>query len=81
PRAVEGSALRERTWMTLSSKPCKLRAPRRYKFLYGDFAEVHRCGLLAAESRAGQYKHTDIEKAAHELHDMIDARRRERASR
>jgi len=25
-----------------------------YKFPYGDFDQVHRCGLLAAESRAGQ---------------------------
>jgi len=25
----------------------------RYKFPYGDFEQVHRCGLLAAESRAG----------------------------
>ncbi|MDB4934972.1 MAG: hypothetical protein JWP87_1944 [Labilithrix sp.] len=53
----------------------------KYKFPYGDVAMVHRCGLLSAESRAGQYKYADIEKAAHELHDMIDAGRRERASR
>jgi hypothetical protein len=36
----------------------------RYKFPYGDFENVHRCGLLSAESRAGQYKHVDIEGAA-----------------
>jgi hypothetical protein len=29
----------------------------RYKFPYGDFEKVHRCGVLSAESRAGQYKH------------------------
>jgi hypothetical protein len=29
--------------------------------------------VLAAESRAGQYKHFDIEKAAAHLHGMIDA--------
>jgi hypothetical protein len=28
----------------------------RYKFPYGDFNVVHRCGVLSAESRAGQYK-------------------------
>jgi hypothetical protein len=28
----------------------------RYKFPYGDFENVHRCGVLAAESRAGHYK-------------------------
>jgi hypothetical protein len=46
----------------------------RYKFPYGDFKDVHRCGVLTAESRAGQYKHVDIELAAAHLHGMIDAR-------
>jgi hypothetical protein len=45
----------------------------RYKFPYGDFESVHRCGILSAESRAGQYKHFDIERAAHRLHTMLDA--------
>ena len=45
---------------------------RRYKFPYGDFADVHRCAILSAESRAGQYKHIDIERAAAHLHEMID---------
>jgi hypothetical protein len=45
----------------------------RYTFPYGDFEKVHRCGLLAAESRAGQYKHLDIERAAHKLHEMVEA--------
>jgi hypothetical protein len=43
----------------------------RYKFPYGDFEQVHRCGLLAAESRAGQYKYGDIESAAAHLHGML----------
>jgi hypothetical protein len=46
---------------------------RRYKFPYGDFEKVHRCGVLSAESRAGQYKYYDIENAAAHLHGMIDA--------
>jgi hypothetical protein len=45
----------------------------RYKFPYGDFARVHRCGVLTAESRAGQYKHFDVENAAAQLHGMIDS--------
>ena len=40
---------------------------------YSDFAKVHRCGVLAAENRAGQYKYNDIETAAAHLHGMIDA--------
>jgi BON domain len=44
----------------------------RYKFPYGDFEKVHRCAVLAAESRAGQYKYRDIENAAAHLHGMIE---------
>jgi hypothetical protein len=47
----------------------------RYEFPFGDFVNVHRCGLLSAESRAGQYKHRDIENAAHKLHQMMGPRR------
>ena len=46
-----------------------------YKFRYGDFRDVHRCGVLSAESRAGQRKYFDIEQAAAHLHGMIDAAR------
>lgn len=49
---------------------------KRYEFPYGDFERVHRCGILAAESRAGQYKHQDIEAAAAHLLSMIDAKRK-----
>jgi hypothetical protein len=45
----------------------------RYKFPYGDFEKVHRCGVLAAESRAGQYKYHDIENAAAHLHGMLES--------
>jgi hypothetical protein len=45
----------------------------RYKFPYGDFRDVHRCGVLSAESRAGQRKYVDIELATAHLHGMLDA--------
>ena len=45
-----------------------------YEFPYGDFNDVHRCGVLSAESRAGQYQHHDIENALAHLHGMLDAR-------
>ena len=44
----------------------------RYKFPYGDFTNVHRCGVLAAEARAGQYKYDDIEVAVAHLHGMLN---------
>jgi len=47
---------------------------RRYKFPYGDFKDVHRCGLLAAKARAGEYRYADIENAAAELEQAIKKR-------
>ena len=44
-----------------------------YKFPYGDFEQVHRCAILAAESRAGQYDYADIAKAVAHLHEMLKA--------
>ena len=46
-----------------------------YKYPYGDFSKVHRCGVLAAESRAGQYDHDDVKAAAAHLHGMLEALR------
>ena len=45
----------------------------RYKFPYGDFKKAHRCAILTAESRAGQYKYFDIQNAAAHLHGMMEA--------
>jgi hypothetical protein len=44
----------------------------RYKFPYGDFTDVHRCGVIAAKARASQQDYTDIEKATAQLLDMLD---------
>src|SRR6266404_8689801 len=40
---------------------------RRYKFPYGDFKSVHRCGLLAVKARAHQYGYIEIENEAADL--------------
>jgi hypothetical protein len=47
----------------------------RYKYPHGDFTNVHRCGVLSAEVRAGRLKHRDIEDAAIQLRDLMDKRR------
>src|SRR5204863_9472260 len=44
-----------------------LNTKARYKFPYGDFKNVHRCGLLAAQASARQYGYGNIGKAAAEL--------------
>ena len=43
-----------------------------YSFPYGDFAEVHRCAVISAESRAGQFDHDDIRDDAKKLLELID---------
>jgi hypothetical protein len=47
----------------------------RYRFPYGDSEDVHRCGVLSAESRAARYNHDEVESAAAHLHGMLDAAR------
>ena len=46
---------------------------QRYKFPYGDFKNVHRCGVLAVQTRAREYRYSEIENAAAELRAMIQA--------
>jgi len=44
-----------------------------YSFPFGDFRKVHRGGVIAGESRAGQYDHTEIRDALKALLELIDA--------
>jgi hypothetical protein len=45
----------------------------RYAFVYGDFRRIHRSGLIACVYRAAEWRHKDIELAAHELLQHLDA--------
>ena len=45
----------------------------RYAFVYGDFRRVHRMGLIACHYRAAEWRHKDIELAAHELLQLLDS--------
>ena len=44
----------------------------RYAFVYGDFRRVHRTGLIACVYRAAEWRHKEIELAAHELLQLLD---------
>jgi hypothetical protein len=44
----------------------------RYAFVYGDFRRVHRTGLIACVYRAAEWRHKDIELAAHDLLQHLD---------
>ena len=45
----------------------------RYAFVYGDFRRVHRMGIIACHYRAAEWGHKEIELAAHELLQRLDA--------
>jgi hypothetical protein len=44
----------------------------RYAFVYGDFRRVHRSGLIACVYRASEWRHKEVELAAHELLQYLD---------
>ena len=44
----------------------------RYAFVYGDFRRVHRTGLIACVYRAAEWRHKDVELAAHDLLQHLD---------
>jgi len=44
----------------------------RYAFVYGDFRRIHRMGLIACQYRAAEWRHKEIELAAHELLQRLD---------
>ncbi|MGZ8513314.1 MAG: hypothetical protein ACXWWL_07725 [Candidatus Limnocylindria bacterium] len=46
----------------------------RYAFVYGDFRRVHRSGLIACVYRAAEWRHKEVELAAHELLQYLDAK-------
>ena len=46
----------------------------RYGFVYGDFRRLHRSGLIACHYRAAEWRHKEIELAAHELLQLLDAK-------
>jgi hypothetical protein len=44
----------------------------RYAFVFGDFRRVHRTGLIACVYRASEWRHKDVELAAHDLLQYLD---------
>jgi hypothetical protein len=46
----------------------------RHAFVFGDFRRVHRTGLIACVYRASEWRHKEIELAAHDLLQQLDAR-------
>ena len=44
----------------------------RYAFVCGDFRRVHRTALIACVYRASEWRHKEVELAAHDLLQLLD---------
>ena len=44
----------------------------RFAFVYGDFRAVHRSGIIAVHFRAAEWRHKEVELAAHRLLQHLD---------
>jgi hypothetical protein len=44
----------------------------RYAFVFGDFRRIHRTAIIACHFRAAEWRHKDVELAAHELLQYLD---------
>jgi len=79
PRAAQENAyLDAHTWEEYGAWHLGLTAgaadetKARYGFVYGDFRRVHRMGLIACMYRAAEWRHKEVELAAHDLLQHLD---------
>jgi hypothetical protein len=79
PNAEDRNAyLKSRTWAEYSAWHLGLtdgasdETKARYAFVYGDFRRIHRSGLIACVYRAAEWRHKDVELAAHRLLQRLD---------
>ena len=79
PRAeAENAFLESHAWAEYAdwhlglTEGAKDETKARYAFVYGDFRRVHRTGLIACVYRASEWRHKDIELAAHDLLQHLD---------
>ena len=79
PSAVQENAFIEKEGWTQFShwhlgidKSENRETKKAYSFPFGDFAKVHRSGVISGESRAGQYHHAEVEEALTSLLALID---------
>lgn len=81
PRAEAQNAYLERhsweeyaAWHLGLTEGAKDETKARYAFVYGDLRRLHRTGLIACVYRASEWRHKEIELAAHGLLQQLDAK-------
>ena len=82
PRAAQQNAYLKRhswdeyaAWHLALTEGANDETKARYAFVYGDFRRVHRMGIIACHYRAAEWGHKEIELAAHDLLQVLDAAR------
>ena len=82
PNAEEENAYLEKhswaeygAWHLALTEGANEETKARYAFVYGDFRRVHRMGIVACHYRAAEWGHKEIELAAHDLLQLLDATR------
>jgi len=81
PRAPQQNAYLKRhsweeyaAWHLALTEGAKDHTKARYAFVFGDFRRVHRMGLIACLYRAAEWRHKEVERAAYDLLQLLDAR-------
>jgi hypothetical protein len=75
---AENSFLASHSWSEYSewhlgvTQGASEEAKARYAFVYGDFRRLHRTGLIACQYRAAEWRHKEVELAAHRLLQLLD---------
>jgi hypothetical protein len=77
---VENAYLKSHTWDEYGdwhlglTKGATDETKSRYAFVLGDFRRIHRAGIIACRYRAAEWRHKEIELAAHELLQLLEAK-------
>ena len=79
PRAAdENSYLESHAWEDYAAwhlgltEGAKDGTKARYAFVLGDFRRIHRMGIVSCHYRAAEWRHKEIELAAHDLLQALD---------
>ena len=79
PRAAdENSYLETHSWEDYAAwhlgltEGAKDGTKARYAFVLGDFRRIHRMGIVSCHYRAAEWRHKEIELAAHDLLQALD---------
>ena len=74
----ENAFLKHHSWTDYSvwhlglTKDATDETKARYAFVFGDFKRIHRSGIIACHYRAAEYRHKEVELAAHRLLQYLD---------